>query len=499
LVNGKGPLNLSGEPETMYGLLFPFLIAGTATVVPSAETAAHVVALAFGTALIAIVFQIAHVMYGRRSGYICALLVAGHPLLVKMSGSVLNENVYMTLLMAAIYFGLRALELKAVKYSVLCGLCFGLAYLARPEAAAYPFLLALALCIAGFAHKRWKQAVLAAAIVVGGFGVVASPYVAYLYKETGSLRFEGKWNINYSNARRIMLGMNIEQAAFGLDSDLTEGPLLEPIKSANYTPYPHSLSDKIDTLVANAKRNVWTVYDQFTDDVIGSPALLVLVVIGLFRRPWSNRRLTQESVLLAVAMSVVFLLLTATETAVRYFLPLLPVLLIWAGNGLEELGEWARTSEALAGNLSPQTIVVTMGVQIFAVIAIFGLSALGTRSVWEIRIQSDPSSVAARDAGRWLRDYRNGPKRVAGWISIVPYYANATMVALPYADSELMLGYLESKDPDFVVLESQRAKRPPAIDDWMARGIPSDRAHVIYDATNPRGDRIVICSWAEKQ
>ena len=496
LISGNGPIGLWGEPDTMYGLLFPFLIAGTATVVPSAETAAHVVALVFGTALIATVFQIAHLMYGRRTAYICALLVAGHPLLVKVSASVYNETIYMTLLMASIYFGLRTLELQTYRCCVLCGLCLGLAYLARPEAAAYPFLLALALCAAGFAHKKLKPAMLAAAIVVGAFTVVASPYVAYLYKETGSLRLEGKWNINYTNARRLLLGMDIAQAAFGIDNDLNvEGPLLEPRKFANYTPYPHSLEDKIHTLVANAKRNMWTIYAEFTEGAIGYPALAVLIVLGLFRKSWSNRRLAHEAVLSTVAMSIVFLLLTATETAFRYFLPLLPILLIWAGKGVEEVGEWARGSEVLTSNLVPRPNVVSMGLQACLVIAIFGLSALGTRSLWEISSRSDPNSVAARDAGLWLREHWPGPKRVAAWISIVPYYADATMVLFPYGDPEPTLRYLKAKHPDFVVLESHRRKKPPAIDDWIAGGIPDDQARVIYDSTNSAGDRIVIYSW----
>lgn len=342
LIKGNGPIGLWGEPETMYGLLFPFLIAGMTTVVPSTETAAHVVALIFGTALIAIVFQIARVMYGRRTAFICALLVAGHPLLVAVSASVFNEDIYMTLLMAAIYCGLRTLERQANTYRWhwLCGSCFGLAYLARPEAAAYPFLLAVVLCVVGLARKRLKPALLAGAIVVGAFSFVASPYVAYLYKETGALRLEGKWNVNYTNARRLLLGMNIAEAGFGIDENLNvEGPLLEPRKFANYTAYPHSLKDRIHTLIANANRNKWGVYGDFTDDAIGSPALLVLVVLGLFRNPWSNRRLTQEAVLLGVAMSVVFLLLTATETAFRYVFPVLPILLIW---GEKELKRCAR-------------------------------------------------------------------------------------------------------------------------------------------------------------
>jgi 4-amino-4-deoxy-L-arabinose transferase-like glycosyltransferase len=440
LVLGNGLVGLYGEPETMYAPLFPFLITGVAMVVPNAETAAHLVLLLFGTILILEVFLLARLIYGQRVAYICALLTAGHPLLVKLTATIYNETIYMALLMPAVYFGLQALELRKIRDYALCGLCFGLAYLARPEAAAYPLFFSLALCIAGYAQKKFKLALLASAIVIGAFTIVASPYVAYLYKETGSLRLEGKWNINYTDAQRLMAGMNFEEAAFGIDKDLNaEGPLLQPRKFANYTPYPHGLKDKLHVLFVNAKRNAWIIYYYFVDDAIGSPVLLILAVLGLFRSPWSHRRLWQEAIMLAMTISIIFLLLTATETNYRYFFPILAFLLIWASKGVEELGAWARDSSAFTNNLLPRPITLVRSLQACAVALVFGLSVIGTGSA----LQTD-AAVAARDAGKWLRAYRPGPKVVAAWVSVVPFYADGTYVEWPYANPELTLRYLMS-------------------------------------------------------
>jgi hypothetical protein len=86
---------------------------------------------------------------------------------------------------------------------------------------------ALALSVGGFVLKQPREAVGATIVLLGSFWVIASPYVAYLHKETGSFRLEGKWNINYTSAQRMFSGMGLHEARYGLDDELNvEGPLL---------------------------------------------------------------------------------------------------------------------------------------------------------------------------------------------------------------------------------------------------------------------------------
>ena len=211
LVQGRGLIGNFEGPETMYTPLFSVLTAGLMLVTRNGETAAHLVALLFGTALIVVVFSTARLIYGERTAHICAALVAFHPLLVKLSASIYNESVYLTLFMAAIYWGIRALDLQSPRDSLLTGACLGLAYLSRPEAFAYPVFFALALCIAGLARKRLRVAAVRSAVLLGAFFVLASPYIAFLYQHTGHFRMEGKWNINYTIAQRLLMGMNFNR------------------------------------------------------------------------------------------------------------------------------------------------------------------------------------------------------------------------------------------------------------------------------------------------
>jgi hypothetical protein len=83
-------------------------------------------------------------------------------------------------------------------------------------------------------------------------------------------------------------------------------------------------------------------------------------------------------------------------------------------------------------------------------------------------------------------------------LTVVPYYADATLVQFPFADPDLTLRYLDMKHVDFVVLESQYATTIPTIGEWVAHGIPDDHARLIYDNANASGNRVLIYSWQQR-
>ena len=144
LAHGRGLVGNFPGPETMYAPLLSVLTAGLSVLTRNSELAAHLICLVFGVALIIPVFFIALRMYDIRVAYLSAALVAFHPLLIALSGSIFNENVYITLLLASVYFGMRSLESRRNRDYVLLGLCLSLAYLSRPEAFAYLWFFVLA-------------------------------------------------------------------------------------------------------------------------------------------------------------------------------------------------------------------------------------------------------------------------------------------------------------------------------------------------------------------
>ena len=487
-------------PETMYTPLYSVLTAGVSLINRNAETAAHLVGLVFGTLLIIPIFLIARRMYGLHVAFLSAVLAASHPLLIALCGSIYNENLYLPLLYGGIFFALRALELDTTRDYVLLSLCLSFAYLTRPEAFAYPPFFAV-LVWGNILLRRISvgRAVQRSVLILGIFLLVASPYVIYLYSHTGHLRLEGKWNINYTMAQRTLAGMSRGEAAYGLASDATvSGPLLDPFHFAAFTPYRHSTIDKLRTLSGMAILNRKIVSQALLDRSLGSPLVLALVPIGLFRKSWSRRRLFQEFTVICIALSVLFLWVTSSSAEFRYIFPLVPLGIMWVSKGAEELGRWARSlvwSLGRVGQSISQKTAPAVEAALLALCVAIAFHSTGTD--WLFRSEQR-ENLDIKEASIWLRNFSPGPKRIACIGSVPTYYAHGTLIGLPYASSADALRYLERKKVDFIVLDAQYGNDFPEVPDWNKNHIPDPRAHLIYEAGDDPTRKIEIYHW-EKQ
>src|SRR5712672_214336 len=342
LRDGK-PLTGSFDwPETMYGTLYPVLIAVVSKVGISAEHAAYLLSLLFGTGLVLGAFLLARYVYGTRVGYLAAALFAVFPILIGLSGSVFNETIYLALWLFGIYWSIKALDSFRPRDFLLAGILFGLSTLSRPEAFAYPVFIILATGLVALLRRiSWLKAVRGVALLIGAWLILMAPYAAFQHRHTGQYRFEGKWNINYTLGNRIDSGMGYFQAGFTMDDKLKMiGPLLDSSIYAAYTPYSNSWPTKLRYFVHAIHRNWITTYDELFSVDIGGPVTILLVVLGLFGRPWDSRRLRHEFILVVMVISIVFLLLTAAHIEHRYAYPLPVIFLLWAAAGLDVFRDW---------------------------------------------------------------------------------------------------------------------------------------------------------------
>ena len=481
-------------PEILYGPLFPILTAGVMTVVPDSETAAHVVSLLSGVALIVLSLLTANYVYGRRTATICACLVAIHPLLVALSGSVYNETLYLTLWMGLLYCSVRLIDRWRLRDGLLLGTFAGLAYLTRIETVAY-FLLALlaALAIAA-SKKRVRSAMAASAAAIVAFGILASPYVLFLQRHTGHLVLEAKWDINYTMARNRLAGMNPIEADYGVGRGLAaKGPLLDPFAFSSFTPYTQSFREEIGTLWGMAWRNARSVYEDLTAREFGPPLLSGLILLAWFARPWSNRRLRHEVLLLLLAGALVFVVLTSATAEFRYMFPLLPMLLLWSAKGVDVLvqtvGRWELF---IRGKPHSPPMALTAGLAACALLLVSGLAFLPVRSCWLFKYQRSSTATAVRSAGIWLAQHDPGPKRIATQLTVLPYYAKGTLKAMPYGDPDAAEQYLLKQKVDYVVLDSDEARAFPNVSAWLEHGLRDPTASRIYEYTDGHDTRVVI-------
>ena len=204
LRNGAGFVGIAMPgTQLLFNPLFPLLIAAASFVTGNYEWAARLVSLVLGALLPLPVFGIASRLFNRRVELIAALLTVLHPLLVNLSFTALSEGPYITLLLSAVYVGVRALNHSSTKMWSLVGAAFGLAYLLR--AARVVALLLIAVVFAFTATKggtavKCKWAVAA----IGVFLVLALPEVILIYRSTGKVLLEGKSTLFFALGTRIL-------------------------------------------------------------------------------------------------------------------------------------------------------------------------------------------------------------------------------------------------------------------------------------------------------
>ena len=345
---GKGLLSsLENQPNLMYAPLYPLLISFVTLFTRNSELAGRLVSVVSGGLLILPMYFIALRLYGRRTAQMSAGLVALHPMLIGFSNTVLTEGVYLTLMMTSVYFGLRCMESESPWSCGLVGIFWGLAYVTRPEAIGLLVLTVFLVCVSGFILRRrsWKI-IQSSGIIIASFGLIAIPYLGFLRTQTGKFILEAKSKLNYTIGTRFNSGMPYNQAAWGISQDLAEeGPLRESYRYAAFSPYPTDLLTLARYVATTAMRNKEGVYQTLVSSYAGfGPFLLVLVFLGWFGEDWNQHRLIAEMFLFCILIFMILILLSAHLLQFRYFLPILPLVLIWASKGIDQLSQWAKNT-----------------------------------------------------------------------------------------------------------------------------------------------------------
>jgi hypothetical protein len=81
--------------------------------------------------------------------------------------------------------------------------------------------------------------------------------------------------------------------------------------------------------------------------------------------------------------------------------------------------------------------------------------------------------------------------------AVVAYYSGGYYWSLPYAEPEVVLRYIEHKNPDFVVLNGRLMGLRPYLRSWIEKGIPHQVAHLVYTSGERLEDRILIYQWGQ--
>jgi len=492
LLNRRRYLGLFEGPELVTPPFFPVLLVVSSLFVGSVQGAAHVVALVAGVLLVPIAFVLTRFIYGARVALAIAALIALDPVLIELSSTALSETVYLPLMLAGLYLTLRTLDAGSAATTVWCGTMFGFAYLTRPEALLFPFVLFVGLLVTALRNPaRAKWAAVRCACLVAPILVLGVPWVAYLSLHTASLRLDGKGIMNYTIGERRNSGMSHAESTLGVGPDLSEdGPQLSPnhfIATAHSSP---SLPEVVNYWVQSARRNKATLFDSLLSPLFGSVLGIALTALGLFGRPWDQRRAVREAMLLSIVLAQIFLLLGLHVVQFRYVLPLMIVTLLWVSKGIDEVARWGLGTARRALPLlhaPPQWIDVSIRSVLIGVLLLLMLWDLRWGSPWR---DQEPTIASLKEVGTWLDHHRPGPKRVMTTRPQVPYYSRGTLLLMPYAEGSRALLYIHQKRPDFIVLFEEDGSILPYLKQWLGGGIPDRAATLIYQAGG-----VIIYEW----
>ena len=524
LRNGVGFVGfVTPGPQLNFNPLFPLLIAGGSFLTHGDfELAGRLVGLIMGSLLPLPVFGIASSLFDRRVGLIAALLVLLHPLLVHLSFTVFSEGPYLTLFLFAVYVSVRALDQSSVRNWLWAGAAFAFAWLLRAEASlGFAVAMAFALLIApGDLPTRCKRTLAA----VAAFLLLISPEAIFVYRTTGKLKLEGKSTIFFYDAQRILAAEhhpgqeyvspgghheiptaepNVESALrweekwafFGIDSHLKGmgfalRPHVEILREARM-----NLADIPRIIVAGMRQNLPILFQRLSSDWLGAPLLPALAFLGVFRRSWQAKQALVRWFVLLIMAAPMVATFTSLRTEQRYYFVFIPLLSVFAANGLVGVGLWFKASvAALRWPLLASPLLSRVLVPGIVGLAMLLTAVSGRGNVYNFA-ESAPSTQVDKEVGHWIAQRQNYPIKIMDLSIPLAYHAGAQLFSyFPYCSNDSALEYADAAQVDYIVLRRD-AHFTRYYQDWLERGISDSRAELLRLPAIPGAGKFIVYRW----
>lgn len=446
LVSGHGLLDIPGTSTTHFSPLLPLLIVGVQTIVSNFVYSAYIVVTIFGSLLLIPTYLLGRDLVGVRVGMMAAALMATVSLFIDYSSRIYSESVYIFFLLLALVYGLRMIREPRQLWGVVTGVSLGLAYLSNPSAVFYLVALTTLAIGAAIAHRNWKQMARGLVFFLLCFIAIAAPYVIYLHGELGKWTYSGKEPGNiYASIHNLRVNtLEWEKDVMGLTSDGAE----VRVKALSNEGDPASVLIKHP--VQGAKIFARQCYIFINEELprVFPIWLLPLLGLGLFGIAWDRRRTASVGYLLLMMMPAVLILTMYAHS--RFFMPFVPLVLIWVAEGWQRLERWADESipmiftqklQSRLQRLAPWLIGATV---LLPLIAYSGAVVIG---------QSYP--IGYKDAGLIVKEKAGTNQRIMSREFSTAYYSGGISVALPYADYQQTTEYARGKNVDFLVISSK--------------------------------------------
>jgi 4-amino-4-deoxy-L-arabinose transferase-like glycosyltransferase len=444
---------------------YPALIAVLAWIARAAshpamlEGCARFVSVIAGTLVLIPLYGLARRVLPQAPARAVILLAAFHPRLTSFSAMALSEMTF-TLFLIAGLASLAAAEDEGIgggtraRREGLAGVALGASYLVRPEG----LLLAIGTWLVGLVRGRSRSGMgrLRPAFLAGLL-VVSLPYLMFLHARLGTWSLGEKGAYNFWRANRTEYAQ-----VYPPPSNLAHRVNESPEISGGLPPdRVHMIGFALERpgalMVGSLRRLARIVLDTLPTTLYWPIAALALLgFAGARSGPW-------WVVVTPLALSP--LLYAPFSTDRRFFVPLVPLLLIGCGQGLRWLDE--RWPAAAASKLGRVARPVAMVLLLYSI----------AWSLWLLREQHPAKEQRAM--GEWLRhawaDSGSARPIVAARKPWVAFYSGGRIAELPDTIPGRLGDLSPVHGPVFVVADarSARSDRPrllPLLDPAGAPG-----------------------------
>ena len=422
---GRGLSSNFGEPYLLHAPLYGILAGAVNFIVRDLGLSLRLVSLTAFSLTVIPIFLVARDLYSSKAAHWAALLFATHGFLLVYSNLAVSDNFFLLLIYTLLYGAHRLIQRETTAPLPLLPALFfggvgGLAYLTRFEGILHFALLVTALFL--LMRKPLRSRGLFLGLALAAFTLVCSPYVYYVFKNTGRWRpvstlFETgvtarALDVNhpgqYGEVKKILHGLAEDHERLEMDRRIENFNLFK------------SLRENDNALLKSAPRTLAARITGFVQYLYGGLGL-ILVAVSWFSGPWGPGRRRSEMLICLYLLPFLPFLISIYE--VRRYLMILPLFLLWSGNGLEQLRISAELNFSWGKKLS--FLVPGLVLLVFISGSVWYLS----RSLTNIEPLEE-----YRKLGSWMK--QNLPdierERVAAESPYLHFYSGANYLKLPY-------------------------------------------------------------------
>lgn len=445
------------------------------------ELSGQIVAVLSGSTVPLAVFLLGRRLLNERIGLLAALLATFAPFLVIYSAWIESEITYTAFHTFALVALLAFIEKGSLKGAILFGILASLATLTRPEGLgilAIGLLGALVWDGRRTTPKALGRRTAAGLLALSAFAVVAFPYARFMHEKIG------RWAITGKAGLHLEIGAGHGDRLFRLTPDHREIVFMAFFKPEYYR--ERSLSSIIAEDPSGFAGRYINHLKKFADKTLQAVghAAIPFVIIAWVYRPRLRRR--RFELVLAALVALQIAAFSCFYADRRLLVGLVPVFILWAAVGLEELAEAARRTTWLRGRL--RSAAFRRG--LIALVCALFLPRIGLhlaehgmewRSSFEERIGKGLSPMV-----------KPGEKIMEELNSTVWFYTGGSFAMIPSGEPDEILDYMAKNGIRWIIVDDPETSRKHPDLLRLLRERPDSFEVVRVEEDPRRGRRVTV-------